>query len=72
MRAYTRRNKSAHVDFDAKGQIVKFDGRLPHMVVTDGFRGHRFTVIWYKNYDHRKHVDDPILDTPHLVDESTL
>ena len=46
LRAYTTVSKSAHVDFTESGRIVQFDGRLPHEVVSDGFRGDRFTVIW--------------------------
>ena len=46
LRAYTVANKSAHIDFAGSGRIVQFDGRLPHEVVNDGFRGDRFTVIW--------------------------
>jgi hypothetical protein len=73
LRVYKTRDKSAYIDFrDAKNQIVKFDGRLPHEVLTDGFRGHRFTVIWYKNFDHRKRTDDPILQAPAIVDTSAL
>ena len=60
-------------DIDNRHKVVKFDGRLPHeVIVAPTFEGDRFTVIWYKNYDHRKQVDDPILMTPHVVDESRL
>ena len=38
---------------DSKNNVIKFDGRYPHEVVTNNFRGDRFTVIWFKNYDHR-------------------
>ena len=73
LRAYTAANKSVHVDFAGNGCIVQFDGRLPHEVISDGFSGDRFTVIWYKHYDHRKQTrDDPLLETPRYVDESTL
>ena len=68
LRAYTSRSKAEFKDFaDAKGKIVKFDGRLPHEVITSGFRGDRFTVIVYKNYDSRKAVDDPIFTSPAVV-----
>ena len=40
-----------------------------------GFKGVRYTVIWYKPYDSRKRFkrrDDPILDAPGLVNEAAL
>ena len=46
LRAYTAANNAAYVDFPQSGRIVAFDGRLPHEVVSDGFIGDRFTVIW--------------------------
>jgi len=68
LRCYTSRAKTEWVDLDTKGRVAKFDGRLPHEVVTHDFRGQRFTVIVYKNYDHRKHgVDDPVFGSPRLV-----
>jgi hypothetical protein len=65
LRAYDA-NGVAH-DLDNHEKIAKFDGRLPHEVVMDEFRGVRFTVIWYKNYDHRKTEADPILQVPSIV-----
>ena len=65
LRCYTAVDKSSFVDFDTKNTIVKFDGRLPHEVVKDGFRGKRFSVIFFKNFDARKNgVDDPLFGTP--------
>ena len=54
-------------DLDNHNKIAKFDGRLPHEVIKNNFSGNRFTVIWYKNYDHRKTQADPILRTPSFV-----
>jgi hypothetical protein len=54
-------------EFDYRNKIVKFDGRRPHEVVTDKFEGERFTVIFYKSYDHRKTAPDPILKEPEVV-----
>ena len=65
LRCYTAPDKSSFVDFDTKNTIVKFDGRLPHEVVKDGFRGKRFSVIFFKSFDARKNgVDDPLYRTP--------
>ena len=72
LRSYTRPDKTAWVDFAAKERIVRFDGRLPHEVLMNGFIGNRFSVIFYKNYDSRKKRDDPVLDAPGLVDEAAL
>lgn len=54
-------------DFDNRDRIVRFDGRRAHEVVTDGFKGNRFTVIWYKNYDSRLSQPVPIYETPCFV-----
>ena len=60
LRAYKHDHKKSHKatqpyhEFDIKNKILKFDGRLPHELVTDDFRGERFSVIFYKTYDHRK------------------
>ena len=69
LRCFTSRAKSAWVDLDTKGHVAKFDGRLPHEVVTThDFRGQRFTVIVYKNYDHRKQgVVDAVFQSPQVV-----
>ena len=65
LRCYTAPDKSSFLDFDSKNNIVKFDGRLPHEVVKDGFRGKRFSVIFFKSFDARKNgVDDPLYRTP--------
>ena len=46
---------------DGKDCIVKFDARHPHEVDLTGFKGERYTVIWYKNYDRRQLArPDPI------------
>ena len=54
-------------DFDYNKKICKMDGRLPHELISDGFEGQRFCVIWFKCYDHRKSEPDPIFDTPCYV-----
>ena len=69
MAVQSPRRRGAAVDFAGGGRIVQFDGRLPHEVVRDSFHGDRFTVIWYKCYDHRKRCDDPLLVRPCFVDE---
>ena len=57
-------------DLDNARKIVRFDGRLEHEVFLDHFQGQRFTVIWYKNYDHRKTTPDPIWKKPVVVWDS--
>jgi hypothetical protein len=51
-------------EFDYYKRPCKFDGRLPHEVITDNFTGIRFTLVWFKCYDHRKTEADPIFSTP--------
>ena len=61
--------ESAHRDFDVRNRVLKFDGRCSHELILDGFRGDRFTVIYYKNYDNRLGQQDaPIFDAPCFVD----
>ena len=55
-------------DFDYHKKVCKMDGRLPHELVSDGFEGERFCVIWFKSYDHRQTKADPIFKTPCYVD----
>ena len=55
-------------DFDYHKKVCKMDGRLPHELVSDGFEGERFCVIWFKSYDHRQTEADPIFSTPCYVD----
>lgn len=55
-------------DIDNHHQLARFDGRLPHEVVVDSdFEGDRYTVIFYKNYDHRKVAPDAVVETPSIV-----
>ena len=54
-------------DYNYKNRVLKMDGRLPHEVITEGFKGVRHCVIFFKSYDHRKSVCDPILETPCFV-----
>ena len=35
-------------DFDYHRKICKMDGRLPHELIQDNFKGKRFCVIWFK------------------------
>lgn len=58
-----------YTDIDYRNKVVKFDGRRAHEVVTDDFQGERFTIIYYKNYDHRKDRADPIFPYPEIVYE---
>ena len=51
-------------DYDYKNRVLKMDGRLPHEVISEGFSGVRHCVIFYKSYDYRKTVCDPVFDTP--------
>ena len=73
LRAYKNDHKKSqkatqpYREFDIKNKILKFDGRLPHEVVTDDFQGERFTVIFYKTYDHRKTRPDPVFQVPEIV-----
>jgi len=54
-------------DFYNRNKVLKVDGRLPHEVIMDDFQGTRYVVIWFKLYDYRKLVEDPILTTPCYV-----
>lgn len=58
-----------YTDIDYRNKVVKFDGRRAHEVVTNNFEGERFTIIYYKNYDHRKDMPDPIFPYPEVVHE---
>ena len=58
-----------YTDIDYRNKVVKFDGRRAHEVVTNNFEGERFTIIYYKNYDHRKDMPDPIFPYPEIVHE---
>jgi hypothetical protein len=51
-------------DFDYHKKVCKMDGRLPHELMSDGFEGERFCIIWFKSYDHRQTEADPIFATP--------
>lgn len=51
-------------DFDYYRKIFKMDGRLPHEVISDNFDGQRFTIVWFKTYDHRKTEPDLICQKP--------
>ena len=51
-------------EFDYYKRPCKFDGRLPHEVITDNFHGTRFTLVWFKCYDHRMTKPAPIFYTP--------
>ena len=42
-------NKETHQDFEYRNLILKADGRLPHEVIFNNFKGDRFTVIWVSN-----------------------
>eukprot|EP00930_Biecheleria_cincta_P084807 TRINITY_DN74245_c0_g1_i1.p1 TRINITY_DN74245_c0_g1~~TRINITY_DN74245_c0_g1_i1.p1 ORF type:complete len:479 (-),score=59.79 TRINITY_DN74245_c0_g1_i1:348-1682(-) len=66
LRTWTPDNMK-YADFDNLNRILKFDGRLPHEVITDQFHGERFSVIYYKNYDHRVTEPMPIFATPQFV-----
>ena len=50
--------------YDYNRRLLKMDGRLPHEVLMDGFKGTRFCVIWFKLYDHRKIEEDKVLTQP--------
>lgn len=60
-------DQATYQDFDYHHKILKLDGRNYHELVTHNFQGERFTVIWYKTYDHRMSQPDPIYDTPTIV-----
>ena len=61
------KDQSNFQDFDYRHKMLKMDGRNYHELITNNFEGERFTVIWYKHYDHRMTQADPILDTPEVV-----
>ena len=55
-------------DYDYKNRIMKMDGRRAHeLIVNDEFSGTRYCVIFFKSYDHRKSVCDPVMETPMYV-----
>ena len=53
--------------FDYNRKVLKMDGRLPHELMSEGFEGQRFCVVWFKTYDHRKTQADPVFKTPCYV-----
>ena len=55
-------------EFDYHRKIFKMDGRLPHEVISENFEGERFTIVWFKTYDHRKTEPDLICKMPCFVD----
>ena len=61
------KTQSNFQDFDYRHKVLKMDGRNYHELVSKKFEGERFTVIWYKHYDHRMNQADPIFDTPKVV-----
>ena len=74
LRAYNE-DETNWKDFDYKGRVLRVDGRLSHEVVLDHFVGDRYTIIFYKNYDHRYKTpfgDKPLMLTPCFVNESKL
>ena len=54
-------------EFDYHRKVCKLDGRLSHELVSDGFEGERYCVIFFKTYDHLKSEPDPIFATPCFV-----
>lgn len=54
-------------DFDNKKKICKMDGRLPHELIMNKFKGIRFSIIWFKLYDRCKFEKDPLFKNPHFV-----
>ena len=68
LRCYLNKDKTQFVDMDTRNRIVKFDGRLPHRVLP--FKGNRYTVIYYKNYDRRILQPQQILMAPVVPWES--
>ena len=64
LRVYDK-DDNAIGDYDYNNRVVKMDGRRAHeLITTDEFSGTRYCVIFFKSYDHRKNVCDPILETP--------
>lgn len=54
-------------DFNYHRKVCKLDGRLPHELVSTGFEGERYCVIFFKTYDQRKTEPDPIFRAPCFV-----
>ena len=68
--AYTRcfdENENVLGEFDYHRRICKMDGRLPHEVIQTDFEGVRYTLVWFKVYDHRKTKPDPLFPHPCFV-----
>ena len=51
-------------DYDYYRKMLKLDGRLPHELVMNNFKGTRYSLIFFKNYDRLRPVEDPIMEEP--------
>ena len=57
------------MDINYCHKIIRMDGRLDHEVVKHHFKGTRYSIIAYKNYDKRIIEPTPILLKPKVVFE---
>ena len=67
LRLYEPDGETVKGEFEYNRKFLKADGRFPHELFTKNFSGTRFSLIYFKVYDHRKTECDPLMDTPMLV-----
>ena len=61
--------RTCGMDINYRHKIIRMDGRLDHEVVKHHFKGTRYSIIAYKNYDKRIIEPTPILLKPKVVFE---
>lgn len=55
--------------FGTPYEMVKFDGRLPHLLERDELVGKRYCLIIFKSYDHRLISPSPIFQSPVVIEK---
>ena len=58
----SERRQSLIGSFVETGRIMKFEGRFPHKVKLNSFKGERCTVVCYQSYHENKHTVDPFFE----------
>lgn len=66
LRIYDEHNKVIG-DYNYRRRIFKMDGRRPHEVIMEGFKGTRYCVIWFKSTDINMWGEAPMFETPSFV-----
>jgi hypothetical protein len=53
--------------FSQPRKVLKFDGRFPHEVRLNNFKGDRYSVILYQTWHEHKFQPDPLVFRPSIV-----